>query len=68
VWHAFRDNAYRILAGIREGKWSLEATSRRWENNVKIDIREIGRKGEDQFAPVESSCEHCNEPAGSVSR
>jgi hypothetical protein len=32
-------NAYRILAGKPEGKRSL---GRRWEDNIKMDLREIG--------------------------
>jgi hypothetical protein len=35
-------NAYRILVGKQEGKRPLGKPERRWENNVKMDLREIG--------------------------
>jgi hypothetical protein len=35
-------NAYRILVGKAEGKRPLEAPRRRWVDNIKMDIREIG--------------------------
>jgi hypothetical protein len=33
-------NAYRILVGMPEGKRSLGR--RRWVDNIKMDLREIG--------------------------
>jgi hypothetical protein len=35
-------NAYRILVGIPEGKRPLVRPRRRWVDNIKMDIREIG--------------------------
>ena len=35
-------NAYRILVGNPEGKRPLGRTRRRWEDNIKIDFREVG--------------------------
>jgi hypothetical protein len=35
-------NAYRILVGKPEGKRPLGITRRRWEDNIKMDLREIG--------------------------
>jgi hypothetical protein len=35
-------NAYRILVGIPEGKRPLERPRRRWVDNIKIDLRDIG--------------------------
>jgi hypothetical protein len=35
-------NAYRILVGHPEGKKPVERPRRRWVNNIKIDLREIG--------------------------
>jgi hypothetical protein len=40
-------NAYRILVGKLEGKKPLERPRRRWVDNIKIDIREIGYDGAD---------------------
>jgi len=33
---------YRILVGRLEGKRPLEIHRRRWEDNIKMDLREIG--------------------------
>jgi hypothetical protein len=33
---------YRVLVGRPEGKRPLERPRRRWENNIKLDLREIG--------------------------
>jgi hypothetical protein len=35
-------NAFRILVGKPEGKRPLERPRRRWGDNIKIDLREIG--------------------------
>jgi hypothetical protein len=40
-------NAYRILAGKPEGKRPLRRPRRRWVDNIKIDLREIGWDGVD---------------------
>jgi hypothetical protein len=37
--------AYRILMGNPEGKGPLERPTHRWENNIKMDLREIGWGG-----------------------
>ena len=35
-------NAYRVLEGIPEGKRPLGRPRRRWEDNIKMDLREVG--------------------------
>jgi hypothetical protein len=35
-------NAYRILVGNPEGKRPLGRPRRRWLDNIKMDLREIG--------------------------
>jgi hypothetical protein len=40
-------NAYRILVGKPEGKRSLGRPRRRWVDNIKMDLREIGWDGMD---------------------
>jgi hypothetical protein len=40
-------NAYRISVGKREDKKPLGRPRRRWMNNIKIDLTEIGRDGID---------------------
>jgi hypothetical protein len=38
-------NAYRILVGKPEGKRPLGIPRRRWVDNIKMDLREIGWDG-----------------------
>ena len=33
---------HRVLAGKPEGKRLLGRPRRRWENNIKMDLREVG--------------------------
>jgi hypothetical protein len=40
-------NAYRIPVGNPEGKRPLGRPRRRWVDNIKMDLREIGWNGED---------------------
>jgi hypothetical protein len=40
-------NAYRILVGKPEGKRPLERPTRRWVDNIKMDLGEIGWDGRD---------------------
>ncbi|KAJ4433725.1 hypothetical protein ANN_16036 [Periplaneta americana] len=54
-------NAYRVLVGRPEGKRPLGRPRRRWEDNIKMDLREVGYDGHIpetcvQFtAPLESA-------------
>jgi hypothetical protein len=34
-------NAYRVLVGKPQGKRPLKRPRRRWEGNIKMDLREI---------------------------
>jgi hypothetical protein len=38
-------HAYRALAGKREGRRPLGRPRRRWEDNIKMDLREVGWRG-----------------------
>ncbi|KAJ4435967.1 hypothetical protein ANN_18590 [Periplaneta americana] len=40
-------NAYRVLVGRPEGKRPLRRPRRRWEDNIKMDLREVGYDGRD---------------------
>jgi hypothetical protein len=40
-------NAYRILVEMLEEKRPLGIPRRRWEDNIKMDLREIGWDGTD---------------------
>jgi hypothetical protein len=65
-------NAYRIFVGEPEGKRPLGRPRRRWVDNIKIDLREKGWDGVDWTGlaqdrdQLEGSCEHGNEPSGSI--
>jgi hypothetical protein len=37
-----RSGAYRALMGKPEGRWSLRRPRRGWEDNIKMDLREVG--------------------------
>jgi hypothetical protein len=55
-----------------EGKRPLGRPRRRWVENIKMDLRQTGWDGTDWIdlaqdrKPVEGSCEHGNEPSGSI--
>jgi transcription termination factor 2 len=38
-------DVYRVLVGRLEGKRPMERPRRRWENNIKMDLRETGIDG-----------------------
>jgi hypothetical protein len=40
-------DVYRVLVGNPEGKRPLGRHWRRWENNIKIDLQEVGCGGMD---------------------
>jgi hypothetical protein len=42
-------NAYKVLVGKPEGKRLLGEHKCRWEDNIKIDVMEIGRENEDMI-------------------
>jgi hypothetical protein len=42
-----RGVVYRVLVGKPEGKRSLGRRRRRWEDNIKMDIQEVGCSGMD---------------------
>jgi hypothetical protein len=65
-------NVYRILVGKPEGKRPLGRQRRKWVDSIKMDLREIGWGSMDWIdlahdrVLVEGSCEHGNEPLGSI--
>jgi hypothetical protein len=59
------------LVGNPEGKKPLGRPRRRWDDNIKLDLKNrMGRCGMDSFASgyeeVVGSCEHGDERPGSV--
>jgi hypothetical protein len=43
--HGGREGCYRILVGKPESKTPLGRPRRRWEDNIKMDLREVGIDG-----------------------
>ena len=50
AWHVARmgegRGVHRVLVGKPEGKRPLGRPRRRWEDNIKMDIREVGGGGD----------------------
>jgi hypothetical protein len=48
MWHAWGkdESVYRVLVGRPEGKRPLGRHKRRWEDNIKMDLRERDIDGE----------------------
>jgi hypothetical protein len=44
-----RRNIYRVLVGDPEGKKPLERLRRRWENNIKMELQEVGLRRMDMI-------------------
>jgi hypothetical protein len=42
-----RRGVYRVLVGKTEGKSQPGRPGRRWEDNLKMDLKEVGCKGMD---------------------
>jgi hypothetical protein len=42
-----RSGVYRVLVGKPEGKRSMGIPRRRWEDDIKIDLQEVGCWGMD---------------------
>jgi hypothetical protein len=65
---------YRVLVGRPEGKRPLGIPRRRWEDNIKLDLRETGIDGANWIRLAQNRiwlagfCEHGNEPSGSIRR
>jgi hypothetical protein len=65
---------YKVLVGRSEGKRPLGRPRRRWEDNIKMDLREIGIDGTNWIrlcsggGPVVGFHEHRNEPSGFIKK
>jgi hypothetical protein len=42
MWHAWKRNVCRVLVGKPEGNRPLGRPRRRWEDGIRMDLREIG--------------------------
>ena len=69
-----RRGVYRVLVGKPQGKRPLGSHKRRWEDNIKMDLQEVGRGGHELdrsglgLGRVAGSYECDNEPSGSINR
>ena len=67
-----RRGIYRVLVGKPEGKRPLGRSRRRWEDNIKMDLQEVGCGGYgldragSGWRQVAETCERGNEHSGSV--
>jgi hypothetical protein len=67
-----RRGVYRVLVGKPEGKRALGSPSRRWDDNIKMDLREVGCGGMDWIELAQDrdrwhrTCECGNEHSGSI--
>ena len=67
-----RRGVYRVLVGKPEGKRPLGRPRRRWEDNIKMDLQEVGCGGMDWIElaqdreQVAGTCECGNEPSGFI--
>jgi hypothetical protein len=64
--------AYNILVGKPKGRRPLGRPRRRWEDNIKMDLSEIGFEDVDWIHLAQdrdkwlNSCEHGDEPSGTI--
>jgi hypothetical protein len=47
--HVTNMNAYRILVGKSEGRRPLGRPRCRWQDNIKINVKDVGWSGMDWF-------------------
>jgi hypothetical protein len=60
--------AYRMLVEKPKGKITLARPRHRWDNNIKIDLQEVGWGMDriDLAQKIDSCCECGNETPGSI--
>jgi hypothetical protein len=60
---------YKLLVGKPEGERPLRRPRHKWEDNIKMDIRDIGWEWTGlillRLGAIPGCCEHRNEPLGS---
>jgi hypothetical protein len=64
-----KSGAYRVLVGKPEGKSPLGRHTRRWKDNFKMDIGDVGVwTGSSwlRIGQMAGTCERGNEPSGST--
>jgi hypothetical protein len=71
MWHVWKRNGYRVLVAKSEGRRPLGKSRCKWEDNIKMDFRELGQEhGLDGpgsgWGQMVSFCECGNERSGSI--
>jgi hypothetical protein len=66
-----RGGAYRVLVGKRERKRPLRRPRHRWEDNIKMDLQEMGWRAWNGliWLTIRTDGRHCkagNEPSDSI--
>jgi len=67
-----RRGVYRVVLGKLEGKRTFGRPRRRWEDNIKMDLQEVGCGGMgldragSGWGQVAGTCDCSNEPSGSI--
>ena len=63
-----RRDAYRVVVGKPDGKTQLGRQRHRWEDNIRMDLQEMGCRGIDWIkqGQVAGTCERGNKPSGSI--
>jgi hypothetical protein len=66
-----RRGAYRALVGKPKGRRPLGRPTRRWEDNIEMDLREVGwghrlDLSGSGYGQVAGSCECGDEPSSSI--
>jgi hypothetical protein len=56
---------HRVLVGKPEGKRPLGRPRGRWEDNIKMDVQEVGG-GHGDWMELAGTCEYGKEPSGSI--
>jgi hypothetical protein len=47
MWHRWERNVYRVLMGKPEGKSPVGIPRRRWEDRIRMDLKETGWRSVD---------------------
>jgi hypothetical protein len=63
--HGEKRNVYRILVKNPGGKRPLGRPRRRWEDNIKLDLKDMGWDGMD-WIDLSQDWEHGNKPPSSI--
>jgi hypothetical protein len=60
-----KEKRYRVLVGKSEVKRSLGRSRRRWEDNIEMDVQDVGCEGMDWIEPAKHR-DGCRAPVTAV--